>query len=64
MGKKRKIIGRNRKLNIDELFHQNNRLDQTLADRKIREAFPDPKKRATYIKALLHGLITEPIQEN
>ena len=63
MTKKSKIIGRNRILNTEVLFNKRTRINLAIADMKIREAFPDAEARAAYIKALMHGLDTEPIQE-
>ena len=64
MAKKRKIIGRNRTLNREVFFHKRNQVNLTVADMQIREAFPNVEERLAYIKALIHGLDTEPIQEN
>lgn len=62
--KNKKIIGRNRSLNLEEIFkHRDNFLKANLWQ-SICQAFSDPEDRKVYIEKLLHGLDTEPIMEN
>jgi hypothetical protein len=62
--KKKKIKGRKRIFQRDQVFKKRAKIDLMVSKTAIVRAFPDPNEREAYIQALCHGLDTEPIVEN
>lgn len=63
MAKKKLKFKRRRHLDVERLFRK--KADEQLfrMDWSLRQAFPDPVKRAEYIEALMEGLEDEPTSE-